>query len=115
MAKLVPYWRSAWRLWSVRLGVVGSVLVSLFTLAPDAMLQAWLMLPGDLKAVIPPQYTPMIGVAVFVLSMVARFIPQPKTAEVISEKLVESGKPALPNTVANVMAPPELKAKEPTL
>ena len=36
------------------------------------------MMPGDLKAVIPERYMPLIGVVIFVASLIARAIKQTK-------------------------------------
>lgn len=36
------------------------------------------MMPGDLKAAIPERYMPLIGVVIFVASLIARAIKQTK-------------------------------------
>lgn len=76
--ELINDWRNFWRFWSVRLGVIGSALTGFFVAFPDQALQAWALLPADLKAYLPQQYMPMIGVAIFVLSLIARIIKQKK-------------------------------------
>lgn len=70
--------RKFWRWWSIRLGLLGTTLTGILIAWPDAALQAWNLLPGELRATIPPKYMPLIGVGVFVLSMVARTIQQQK-------------------------------------
>lgn len=100
--QLVPYWRSFWRLVSVQLTVVGTILTGWLIASPDAVLNAWLMLPADLKAVVPPKAIPLVSMSLFVLSVLARIVRQPKTKEIISQKLVDSGKPPLPNTQAAI-------------
>jgi len=76
--KLMDGWQKFYKYWSVRLGALGAAVASVLIAFPDIALNAWAILPDDLKAFIPPNYMPLIGVAIFVLSMVAKFIPQPK-------------------------------------
>lgn len=79
--ELISDWRLFWRFWSVRLGIVGTAITGVLVASPDAALYAWNMLPGDLKAAIPEQYVPLIGVGVFALSMFARIIKQKRPDE----------------------------------
>jgi hypothetical protein len=71
-------WRAACRHWSLWLGAAGATLTSYLIAFPDAALYAWGMLPPDLKALIPAQYTPLIGCVIFVASLVAKFLRQVK-------------------------------------
>ena len=76
--ELIEDWRNFWRFWSVRLGVIGSTITAWLIAFPDHALYVWAMLPADLKAYLPERYMPLFGVAVFVLSLVARAIKQTK-------------------------------------
>ena len=76
--QLIEDWRNFWRFWSVRLGIVGSAITGVLIAFPDVALSAWAMMPGDLKAAIPERYMPLIGVVIFVASLVARAIKQTK-------------------------------------
>ena len=76
--ELIEDWRNFWRFWSVRLGIVGSAITGVLIAFPDVALSAWAMMPADLKAVIPERYMPLIGVVIFVASLVARAIKQTK-------------------------------------
>ena len=76
--ELIEDWRNFWRFWSVRLGIVGSAITGVLIAFPDVALSAWAMLPADLKAAIPERYMPLIGVVIFVASLVARAIKQTK-------------------------------------
>jgi hypothetical protein len=76
--QLIEDWRNFWRFWSVRLGVIGSALTAVLVAFPDVALSAWAMMPADLKAYLPERYMPLFGVAVFVLSLIARAIKQTK-------------------------------------
>lgn len=75
---LIPNWKHFWRFWSLRLGALGTVLTSLLIAFPDVALQAWNILPDDLKGFIPERFAPMLGVVIFVLSMFARVVKQNK-------------------------------------
>ena len=76
--ELIEDWRNFWRFWSVRLGIVGSAITGVLIAFPDVALSAWAMMPADLKAYLPERYMPLFGVAVFVLSLIARAIKQSK-------------------------------------
>ena len=76
--ELIEDWRKCWRFWSVRLGVIGSAITAVLIAFPDVALSAWAMLPADLKAAIPERYMPLIGVGIFVASLIARVIKQTK-------------------------------------
>ena len=76
--ELIENWRNFWRFWSVRLGIVGSAITGVLIAFPDVALSAWAMMPADLKAVIPERYMPLIGVGIFVASLIARAIKQTK-------------------------------------
>ena len=76
--ELIEDWRNFWRFWSVRLGVIGSAIAAVLIAFPDVALSAWAMMPGDLKAAIPERYMPLIGVVIFVASLIARAIKQSK-------------------------------------
>ena len=76
--ELIEDWRKCWRFWSVRLGVIGSAITAVLIAVPDVALSAWAMLPADLKAAIPERYMPLIGVGIFVASLIARAIKQTK-------------------------------------
>ena len=76
--ELIEDWRKCWRFWSIRLGIVGSAITGVLIAFPDVALSAWAMIPGDLKAAIPERYMPLIGVVIFVASLIARAIKQTK-------------------------------------
>lgn len=76
--QLIEDWRNFWRFWSVRLGIVGSAITGVLIAFPDVALSAWAMMPADLKSAIPERYMPLIGVVIFVASLIARAIKQTK-------------------------------------
>lgn len=81
--KLIEGWQKFYKLWSIRLGALGAGVVSILVAFPDVALNAWAIMPADLKAFIPPNYMPLIGVGIFVMSMLVKFIPQNKLREEI--------------------------------
>ena len=83
---LIPNWKHFWRFWSLRLGALGTLLTSILIAFPDVALQAWNVLPDDLKGFIPERFVPLIGVAVFVTSMLARVVKQEKLHRIEEEK-----------------------------
>lgn len=76
--KLIDNWRQGWQFASTQLGVLGTVVTSWFMLIPDSAYMSWVALPDEVKAIIPPTYVPLIGPAIFVMGMIARFIKQRK-------------------------------------
>ena len=58
---LIPDWRAAWRLWSVRLIALGAL---------------WSAIPRELLAVIPTDWQHWIGLVIFVGAGIARVMQQ---------------------------------------
>ncbi len=77
-AYLVEHWRVVWRYWSVRLNAVGVLLASAFFAFPDFALHAWSLIPAEAKAIIPPRYMPLVGVALSAAALVASYVRQRK-------------------------------------
>lgn len=74
--KLVEDIADWWRWWSLRLAALGATITSVMITYPDAALRAWEQLPEEFKHVIPPEYMPLIGVAIFGCSVFARLVKQ---------------------------------------
>lgn len=83
--KLIDGWRQAWRLWSVRVSALGTLLMGLVALAPDALTQAWNMLPDDLKALLPEPVGKAVPFVLFAAALIARLVPQPRAAAKMQE------------------------------
>jgi len=76
--KLVEEWRSWWRLWSVRISAVATIIWAYLLASPDVMLSVLNSLPPELRDVLPPA----APVAIFALVTIARLIKQgPKNGE----------------------------------
>lgn len=74
--KLIDEAKQFYKFASFWLGWLGTGLVSLFTVFPDAAIHAWAILPAEMKKAIPPDYMPLIGVLVFVCAIFAVFVKQ---------------------------------------
>lgn len=87
--KTVDEIRVWWKLWSIRLGLVGSAITGWLVSFPDQAVGLWAAMPYEIRQFIPANYMPLIGVFLFLMSMVSRFIKQHKAAEVLAEKKAE--------------------------
>lgn len=76
MISLIPEWRHGLKLWSVRLQLIGLALLGFFAQFPDVALDAWNMLPADIKALLPETFVRWFGFVFLVASPIARFIKQ---------------------------------------
>lgn len=74
--KLIDGWKAWYKFWSVQLGLLGALIVSTLTAYPTLAIDLWAMMPQEFKSLIPPNYMPLIGVAIFFLSMISKFIVQ---------------------------------------
>jgi hypothetical protein len=86
---LIPDWRLAWKFWSVQLAALGTIVTGILISFPDAALAAWALLPADMKAFLPKEKMPIVGVAIFALSIVARMVNQAKLQRQIEAKKAE--------------------------
>src|SRR5687768_4073223 len=89
---LVEHWRLIFRQWSLWLGVIGTAVTSALLASPELALQVWAMMPPDLKAMIPERYTPFIGVGIFAMGLVAKFIRQAKLDAAIEQSKLDAMK-----------------------
>ncbi|MDB6061575.1 MAG: hypothetical protein JWM78_1678 [Verrucomicrobiaceae bacterium] len=75
---IIENWRDLPRRWSMRLGLAGSLIASYLIASPDAAITAWNLLPPELRGAIPQKYMPLIGTALFGLSLLAQLFKQKK-------------------------------------
>lgn len=78
--KLIHNLNDAWRFWSMRLAAFAVALQGFVTLFPDAALQAWALLPPELKTFLPPRYLQYVTITVLLASMGARVVKQKQLA-----------------------------------
>lgn len=76
--EFVAHAKLLWKAWSVWLSGIGAVLGVYLASAPDTLVHVWLMLPPDLKAVLPVNVAQYISYAMIALGVVSQFIRQPK-------------------------------------
>ena len=69
-------WREASRWWSLRVSALGSILFAGLALIPDQLLALWNLMPAEVRAHVPARAGNLIGMALFLLVIVARLIPQ---------------------------------------
>jgi hypothetical protein len=79
--EFVAHARLLWRTWSVWLGSIGAVIGAALLQFPDAALNAWNMLPPDLKSYVPPHILSYISPTLMGLAVAAQYIRQPKLKE----------------------------------
>ncbi len=84
---LIPRWRQAWRLWSVRVSAIGAILFTLLLAAPDQLLAIWTALPADVQALVPG--APTLGLILSVASLLARLIAQRKADGIASVTMTQ--------------------------
>ncbi len=78
--KLVENWKQSWRWWSIRLAAIGAAITGTLIVAPESILQAWALLPADMRASLEA-YRGYIALAAFGLAIVARLVERPKKGE----------------------------------
>jgi hypothetical protein len=75
---LVPEACEWWKLWSLRLNAIGLAIIAWVQFDPVSVLSVWNMMPANVRHVLPVEIVTAIGLALFVLSMIARLVKQPK-------------------------------------
>lgn len=75
---LIDGWRQAWRLWSVRVSALGSLLSAFFMAWPDVAMSVWNGLPAEIRAALPDRVEMIVPLALFALVTVTRVLKQEK-------------------------------------
>ena len=76
-AHLIDDWKFGWKFWSIRFQVLGTFLL-LLTALPDYALQAFALLPSDVKATLPKDLLYWLGIASIIGGAISRFFKQAK-------------------------------------
>jgi hypothetical protein len=76
--ELIEEWKKAYRFWSVRLSLIGSAILSAFFAFPEAMIDVWNSIPGDLKTYFPAEWAKWIPIAIIIAGVLARLFKQKK-------------------------------------
>ena len=71
MIKLIPDWKEAWKWSSVSLAALGALASSLITAFPDAMVQAWALMPAEWREAMQV-HAPAIAGVFFCLAILLR-------------------------------------------
>lgn len=75
---VTPNWRDVLKRWSFWLATAGTAVTTFALSAPDTVLQMWIILPQDLKSVLPVEFVRYFGIALFIASNAAALIKQRK-------------------------------------
>lgn len=84
--ELIEGWRKWYKLWSVRLVILGTTLTGWFLASPDAFLNVWLMLPPELKAVLPPDVIKYVPIFILASGTLSRLVKQKKLPQVNTDE-----------------------------
>lgn len=76
--EFVSHARLLFKTWSVWLASAGTALGAFVQSFPDSALQAWAILPPDIKSFLPPNILGFISQAMIVLAVLAQFVRQSK-------------------------------------
>ena len=77
--KIIPEIRHYWhKLWSIRFGSIALALQGLFLAWGNLPLELWGMMPIEVKRVLPDHIAFALPAIFFGLSMISRFVKQPK-------------------------------------
>ncbi len=74
--KLIPEWRKAYKMWSVRLSALGAVLMGVVLAWPDSLLYLWSMMPAEVYAYLPERIVQGLAMFIFTMSVISRLVKQ---------------------------------------
>lgn len=83
--ELVSYWRVLYKTWSLRLGAIATLFLSFGALFPTNAYDIYCMLPYEARQLIPEQAATLLGIALYILSMLSQFIRQKKLVQKLKE------------------------------
>lgn len=78
MKWLIDDARNWWRLWSVRLNMLGLAVMSYIAFDPAAVLHVINLMPPPVRAALPDRVEIIVGGLIFALAMISRLVVQPK-------------------------------------
>jgi hypothetical protein len=79
--EFVNHAKLLWKTWSVWLSGVGATLSAVFMAFPDAALNMWMILPPDIKTMLPPVVVQLLGPFMVVMGVASQYVKQHKLAE----------------------------------
>lgn len=84
--ELIEDWRKVLKLWSTWANLIGVTVMSWFLAWPDSVMQIWAAMPDEARAILPENLVPLIAMALFVISTIARIVKQRKLQNVNTEE-----------------------------
>ncbi len=79
--EFVAHAKLLFKAWSVWLASIGSAISAWVQSFPDSALNAWNMLPPDVKSFIPQNYLGMLGAFMVAMAVMSQFVRQKKLVE----------------------------------
>jgi len=76
--EFVTHAKLLFKTWSVWLASAGAAIGAAIQSFPDSALQAWAVLPPDIKGYLPPNILSYISPTLVVLAVLAQYVRQPK-------------------------------------
>ncbi len=73
MNNIVKQWH---KLWSVWLSALGALIMGIFSIWPESILQLWAAMPEEVRSLIPDQMVSYIALFIFVMTAIARITKQ---------------------------------------
>ncbi len=89
--EFVSYAKLLFKAWSVWLASLGSMLCAWAQSFPSAAIDAWSMLPQDIKDILPHNYLGLIGAFMVAMGVMAQFIRQNKLLKQKNQMEVKDG------------------------
>lgn len=74
--ELIPSWRKAWRLWSVRLNAIGLVITGCFFVDPNILLFFFNSLPDDIRNLLPANGMLVTAIVIYSAAILVRVVKQ---------------------------------------
>ncbi len=74
--QLVEDWKLEVKKWSSWLVLIGVILEGTFEVAPDVLVHVWVMMPDDMKAMLPVPVARCFPIALIALSLPVKIIKQ---------------------------------------
>lgn len=75
---LIEDWKVRFKHWSFRLNAIGLLILGWIQFDPVSALGVWNMMPWPVAKLIPASAVSGLGMALFVLSMISKFVVQRK-------------------------------------
>jgi hypothetical protein len=76
--RLIDHWNLIYKQWSFIFTSIGTALLGYLTLAPDAIINLWLVLPTEVQNLVPEKFALYIPLVLCILGWFSKYIKQQK-------------------------------------